>query len=112
MAAVRWLRRWRQRDIVMSAAAWRRRATGDDNKDDDDGDGDNAMGSNATGYDNDDEDDGDGRRQRRRRWRDNDEDNNDGDGATGDRIRRRWQEQWRRTTKTTGSMATAQRATA
>jgi hypothetical protein len=32
--AARWLRRWRQRDIVTSATAWRRRATGDDNEDD------------------------------------------------------------------------------
>ncbi len=62
MAAVWWLRRWRQRDIVTSASAWRRCVTGDDNEDDDDGDGDGAMGSGATGYDDDDDDDGDGRR--------------------------------------------------
>jgi len=69
-SATRWLRRWRQRDIMTLAAAWRRRATGDDNEDDDDGDGDGAMGSGATGYDNDDNDDDDGRRRRRRRrWR-------------------------------------------
>ena len=42
---------------MMSAAAWRRRATGDDNKDDDNGDGDGAMGSGATGYDHDDDND-------------------------------------------------------
>ena len=43
--------RWQQRqpNIVTSAAAWRRRTTGDDNEDDDDGDGDGAMGSGATG---------------------------------------------------------------
>jgi hypothetical protein len=92
VAAVRWLRRWRHRNIVTSAAAWRRGSTGDDNEDDDDGDGDGAMGSGATGYD------------------DNDDD--DGDGATGDGIRQRRQRQWRRTTKTTRSMATARRATA
>ena len=60
VAAARWLRRWRQRDIVTLAAAWWRRATGDNNEDDDDGDGDRAMGSGATGYDDDDNDDGDG----------------------------------------------------
>jgi hypothetical protein len=61
VAAARWLRRWRQRDIMTSAAAWQRRATGDDNEDDDDGDGDGAMGRGATGYDDDDDDDdGDG----------------------------------------------------
>ena len=64
MAAARWLQRWRQRDIVTSAAAWRRRTTGDDNEDDNeddnDGDGDGAMGSGATGYDNDNDDNGDG----------------------------------------------------
>ena len=58
--AAQWLRRWQQRDIVTSAAAWRRRATVDDNEDNDDGDGDGAMGSSAIGYDDDDDDDGDG----------------------------------------------------
>jgi hypothetical protein len=68
VAAARWLRRWRQRGIVTLAAAWRRRATGDDNEDDDNGDGDGAMDSGATGYDDDDDDDdGDGQRQRRQR---------------------------------------------
>ncbi len=44
---------------MTSAAAWQRRATGDDKEDDDDGDGDGdgAMGSSATGYDDDDYDD-------------------------------------------------------
>ena len=54
VAATRWLQRWRQRDIVMSAAAWRRRAKGNDNEDDDDGDGDGAMGSGVKSYDDDD----------------------------------------------------------
>jgi hypothetical protein len=55
-----WLRRWRQRDIVTSAAAWQRRATGDNNEDDNDGDGDGG----ATGYDDDNNNDGDGRLRR------------------------------------------------
>jgi hypothetical protein len=102
VAAARWLRRWRQRDIMTSAAAWQRRATGDDNEDDDDGDGDGAMGSGATGYDDDDDDDGNGRRRRRRRWRDDDDDDDDGDGATGDGIRQRLQ-------KTFGKIGKGQR---
>ena len=60
VGAVRWLRWWRQRDIVTSAAAWWRLATGNDNKDDNDGNGDGAMGSSVTGYDDDNNDNGDG----------------------------------------------------
>ena len=78
-------------DSMTSAAAWRRRTTGDDNEDDVDGDGDGAMGSGATGYNDDDNDDGDGRQQRRRRWRNDDDDDDNGDGAKGDGIQQRLQ---------------------